>query len=33
VWGIILSKPLNIKDLVSHYLTNNLMLRMLIFYR
>ncbi len=30
VWGIILSEPLDIVALVSHYLTNQLMSRMLI---
>ncbi len=33
VWGIILSDPLDIVDLVSRYLTNNLMSRMPIFNR
>ena len=33
VWGIILSDPLKIVDLVSHYLTNYLILRMPIYYR
>ena len=33
VWGIILSDPLNIVALVSHYLTNKLMHRMSIFNR
>ena len=33
VWGITLSGPLNIKALVSRYLTNQLMLRMPIPYR
>ncbi len=31
VWGIILSEPLDIVDLVSRYLTNYLMSRMPIF--
>ena len=31
VWGLILSDPLDIVALVSHYLTNKLMSRMLIF--
>ncbi len=33
VWGIILSEPLPIVVLVSRYLTNKLIGRMLIFYR
>ncbi len=33
VWGTTLSGPLDIVDLVSRYLTNNLMSRMPIFNR
>ncbi len=33
VWGIVLSDPLMIADLVSHYLTNNLIIRGLILER
>ena len=33
MWGTFLSEPLSIEDLVSRYLTNNLMERIPIYYR